>query len=115
LTPVLSGLTDGQRNVLRAFYEFGPMDDTALTVYVHHVADKAMSSSGIRTRRAELTRTAPPLLQAVDTKRLKSGRRAAIHALTPTGYALASQAAFAEQVNTAGVESPVRRLQLVAA
>jgi hypothetical protein len=87
------------------------MDDTALTVYVHHVAEQSMSSSGIRTRRAELTRTTPPLLQAVDTKRLKSGRRAAIHALTPTGQILASQSLSGDSIGPA----PVRHLRLVVA
>jgi len=84
-----TSLTDGQTAVLRAFYDFGrPMDDIALTVVVHHIEDEPMASSGIRTRRAELARPTddrPALLRVVDTKRLKSGRRAAIHALTPAG------------------------------
>ena len=88
-------LTAGQRVVLRAFYEFGAMDDTALSIYVHHIADEPMSSSGIRTRRAELTRTIDersnpaPLLRVVGTKKLKSGRRAAIHDLTDIGLLVA--------------------------
>ena len=88
-------LTQGQRVVLRAFYEFGPMDDTALSIYVHHIADEPMSSSGIRSRRAELARLTDEagngLLRIVRTKKLKSGRRAAVHALTDAGYLLASE------------------------
>lgn len=84
-----NSLTDGQTAVLRAFYDFGrAMDDIALTVVVHHIEDDPMSSSGIRSRRAELSRPTedrPALLRVVDTKILKSGRRAAIHALTPAG------------------------------
>ncbi len=82
-----SPLTVGQTAVLRAFYEFGPMTDVALSVYVHHVSEVAMSSSGIRSRRAELVRSS--LLHAVGTKKLKSGRRAAVHSLTSEGRELA--------------------------
>lgn len=78
-----ASLTAGQVAVLRAFSDFGPMDDTALTVYVHHVADVAMSSSGIRSRRAELVRKG--LLTASDIKLLKSGRTASIHSITLRG------------------------------
>lgn len=84
-----NSLTDGQAAVLRAFYDFGrAMDDVALTVLVHHIEDDPMSSSGIRSRRAELARPTedrPALLRVVGTKRLKSGRNAAVHALTPAG------------------------------
>jgi len=78
-----ASLTKGQRAVLRAFSDFGAMDDTALTVYVHHIADQAMSSSGIRTRRAELGRKG--LIEVVGVKTLKSGRNAAIHGLSSRG------------------------------
>lgn len=92
-------LTDGQIAVLRAFWGFGkPLDDQALAVYVHHIEDDPMSSSSVRSRRAELTRpifnergeaVTKPLVAAVDTKRLRSGRRAAVHALTPAGQKVA--------------------------
>lgn len=82
-------MTPGQAVVLRAFAEFGDMTDVALATYVHHIADEPMSSSGIRTRRAELTRFVPALLEVVDTKVLKSGRRAAIHGLTDEGRKVA--------------------------
>ena len=78
-----ASLTKGQRAVLRAFSDFGAMDDTALTVYVHHIADVSMSSSGIRSRRAELVRKG--LVAVTGIKTLKSGRNAAIHGLTSTG------------------------------
>jgi hypothetical protein len=70
------------------------MDDQALTVYVHHIEDDGQSSSGIRSRRAELCRrdgNRPPLLQVVGTKKLKSGRRAAVHGLTKTGKRVADK------------------------
>lgn len=86
-------LTDGQTAVLRAFFEFGPMTDVALSVYVHHVNEVPMSSSGIRSRRAELSRAGasrPAFLHVIGTKRLKSGRNAAVHALTEAGQRAAA-------------------------
>jgi hypothetical protein len=84
-------LTRHQRAVLLAFYEYGAMTDVALTTYVHHTAEVNMSSSGIRTRRAELCRHDPALLQVVGTKIMKSGRRAAIHDLTRSGVLTAAE------------------------
>jgi hypothetical protein len=84
-------LTDGQKAVLRAFRAFGAMDDVALAVYVHHVEDVDMSSSGIRTRRHELGLKG--LLHAVGIKRAKSGRRATIWNLTPEGRIVARRLA----------------------
>lgn len=101
-------LTEGQIAVLQAFHEFGPMTDVALSVYVHHVSEASMSSSGIRSRRAELTRPTAQrksFLHAVGTKKLKSGRRAAVHALTDEGRR-AAEALFGSQVAT-GVTSEV--------
>lgn len=88
MTPTL---TDGQKAVLRAFYTFGPMDDVALSVYVHHVEDLEMSSSGIRTRRSELARKG--LLAPYGTKRAKSGRHATIWALSPAAKPIARKLA----------------------
>lgn len=94
-------LTDGQRAVLRAFHEFGrPMDDITLSVLVHHVADRPYSSSGIRSRRAELCRiigndgvtnyaSTQPLVEAVGRKRLRSRRYAKVFALTAEGERVA--------------------------
>lgn len=81
-------LTEGQTAVLRAFSEFGAMDDTPLTIYVHHVSGKNMSSSGIRTRRAELVRKG--LLTVAGIKTLKSGRNAVVHGISARGLAVAS-------------------------
>lgn len=102
-----SVLTAGQTAVLRAFHEFGPMTDVALSVYVHHVEEVSMSSSGIRSRRAELARATSsrgPLLHAVGTKKLKSGRRAAVHALTDEGKLLA-ELAFGSPTTSTGVST----------
>lgn len=76
-------LTGGQHTVLQAFKNFGDMDDVALTVYVHHIADNPMSSSGVRSRRAELVRKG--CITTTGKKRLKSGREASIHGITATG------------------------------
>lgn len=76
-------LSPGQRTVLTAFQSFDQMDDVILTVYVHHIADSPMSSSGIRTRRAELVRKG--CLRVVGTKTLKSGRPAAVFGITAKG------------------------------
>lgn len=86
----MDSLTPGQQSVLHAFFTYGiPLDDTTLTTYVHHKEPLNQSSSGIRSRRAELARKG--LIQAVDTRVLKSGRHAVVHALTPSGKVLASQ------------------------
>ena len=84
-----NSLTNGQLTVLQAFHEFGPMTDMALTVYVHHTAGIDMSSSGIRTRRSELQSLG--YVQGVGTRKLKSGRHAAVHALTGLGQQEASK------------------------
>lgn len=77
-------LTNGQLSVLAALDAFGkPMDDVALTTYVHHIADSPMASSGIRSRRAELVRQG--YVAVTGSKRLHSGRKAAIHGLTSKG------------------------------
>lgn len=81
-----ASLTSGQTAVLRAFSEFGPMDDTPLAIYVHHRSNKAMSTSGIRTRRSELARLR--LISVAGVKTLKSGRNAAIHGITARGTAV---------------------------
>lgn len=79
-------LTPGQQVVLQAFKDFGNMDDVALTVYVHHVAEASMSSSGIRSRRAELARKG--LLNITDIKTAKSGRSMCVHGLSTAGKRL---------------------------
>lgn len=76
-------LTKGQLEVLKAFKALGSVDDGALAAYVHHMAPVSMSSSGVRSRRAELVREGA--LEITGTHRLKSGRLAAIHGLTKRG------------------------------
>lgn len=93
---IAAELTAGQEAVLRAFYEFAPMDDTALTVYVHHISGRSMSSSGIRSRRAELVRKG--LVAVTGVKTLKSGRNAAIHGITLRGRAVIGVAQAAQAV-----------------
>jgi hypothetical protein len=81
-------LTEGQAAVLAAFNEYGPMTDMALAVYIHHTSQLSMSSSGIRTRRVELQRMVPPLIQQSGFKTAKSGRQMAIHEITEDGATL---------------------------
>lgn len=76
-------LTTGQLEVLKAFDTLGKVDDGALAAYVHHMSRASMSSSGVRSRRAELVRKGA--LKITGTHRLKSGRRAAIHGLSISG------------------------------
>lgn len=77
-------LTPGQEAVLRAFHEFGNMTDVALAVYIHHVGDVRMSSSGVRTRRKELERK--KLVGFTGKyRKLPSGRNAMVHGLTGVG------------------------------
>lgn len=76
-------LTRGQETVLSALGQFDRIDDAGLAVYVHHVADSDMSSSGVRTRRCELHRKG--LVDIKNLKRTKSGRAAGEHGLTQTG------------------------------
>ncbi len=83
-----NSLTRNQLAVLEAFHEFGrPMDDVTLTAFTHHIERVPQSSSGIRSRRAELSRKM--LIETVGTKKLTSGRLAAVHALTTNGRLLA--------------------------
>lgn len=85
---MVSSFTPTQRDVLRAFHDFGrPLDDKTLEVYVHHIGTNAGSSSSIRSRRAELQRSG--YLKVVGYKPQRSGRKAAVHALTPAGRKIA--------------------------
>jgi hypothetical protein len=69
-------MTASQETVLNVLRKFGPLPDHALVPIVQHVADVHMSSSGIRSRRAELTDAG--LVKSVDTVRMPSGRKAAV-------------------------------------
>lgn len=86
-----SPLTPGQAEVLKAFLDHGPMHDAELATFVHHHSALTMSSSGIRSRRSELSKMVPPLLQPVGVRTMKSGRNSAIHGLTLDGYAVAEE------------------------
>jgi hypothetical protein len=93
LSQVPTSLTDGQLAVLKAFHDFEPMTDEVLAVWIHHFADLQMSSSGVRTRRAELSRPGKgrgPLIHTVGVKKTRS-RHAAVHDLTPEGKRLAKR------------------------
>lgn len=74
-------LTKAQTIVLRAFRQVGDVDDSILADRVHHLADVA--SSGVRTRRHELYNMG--LVRVVGTKKLRSGRTAAVYGLTYNG------------------------------
>lgn len=76
-------LSPGQEAVLRTISDTGPVDDVGLAYFVHHRSPHDMSSSGARSRRAELVDLG--LLTVVGTSRTKSNRNAAIHDLTPKG------------------------------
>lgn len=75
-------LSDGQKVVLKAVGRLGDIDDVTLAAYCHHLAE--MSSSGVRTRRAELVRKG--LLRVTGVVRTRSGRSAAEHGLTGRGH-----------------------------
>lgn len=79
-------MTNGQFAVLDALSNYTKgLDDQGLAVHVHHIADNDMSSSGVRTRRAELASMG--FVTPVGVKRTRSGRSAAIHAVTAQGKA----------------------------
>lgn len=69
-------MTAGQKAVLEAIEQYGPITDAALVPLVQHVANIKMSSSGIRTRRNELL----GLMKIKQTGeiRMPSGRKAAL-------------------------------------
>lgn len=71
-------LTLGQTEVLSVMRDFKhALPDQALVPYAQHAAGLRMSSSGIRSRRAELTRLG--LVQAAGTVKTGSGRSAATY------------------------------------
>ena len=71
-------LTDNQAAVYDALAVYGPLPDHALVPIVQHVENVHQSSSGIRTRRAELE--AKGLVQVTGAfVRMPSGRRAYFH------------------------------------
>jgi aryl-alcohol dehydrogenase-like predicted oxidoreductase len=73
-------LTTNQRVVLQALKDYGSADDVTLAVYVHQMGESDMSSSGVRSRRAELVRKG--LVEVVGVRKMRSGKSAAVHAIT---------------------------------
>ena len=68
-------MTAAQQAVLDVIEDYGPLTDAALVPLVQHVAQRRMSSSGIRTRRAELADMKK--VQSVGQVKMPSGRMAA--------------------------------------
>ena len=72
-------MTKSQKAVLDALDKYGPIADHALVPIMQHEAGARMSSSSIRSRRAELT--AEDLVGAVGTVKMPSGRHASVWAV----------------------------------
>lgn len=69
-------MTTSQQAVLDILKQHGPMTDHALVPIVQHLHGERMSSSGIRSRRAELVDANK--VKAADSIRTPSGRRAQV-------------------------------------
>ena len=68
-------VTDNQAEVYNVLREFGPLPDVALVPLAQHVMNSRQSSSGIRSRRAELEDAG--LVQFTGRKLLLPSHRAA--------------------------------------
>lgn len=69
-------MTASQETVLNVLKQHGPLPDHALVPLVQHVAQARMSSSGIRSRRAELV--VQGAVHEVDQIKMPSGRLASV-------------------------------------
>lgn len=69
-------MNQSQGEVFDVLAEWGPLPDTALVPIAQHFANLYHSSSGIRSRRAELS--AKNLVKCVGVTVLPSGRKAQI-------------------------------------
>lgn len=69
-------MTTSQKEVLKVLNQYGPLPDTALVPLAQHLEQVHQSSSGIRTRRSELT--ADGYVAQVGTITLPSGRSAKV-------------------------------------
>jgi hypothetical protein len=69
-------MTKGQKEVLKMLKHHGPMTDQALVPLMQHLAPTHYSSSGIRTRRAELAELGK--LKTKGRVKLPSGRYAVV-------------------------------------
>lgn len=72
----ITKLTPGQTAVLAVLKEYGPIADHALVPLAQHQMKINQSSSGIRSRRAELERRG--LVTQVTTTKTRSGRQAGV-------------------------------------
>lgn len=70
-------LTKSQEDVLSVLQQYGPVADHALVPLAQHQLQVHQSSSGIRSRRAELVRKG--YVKSVTTTKTGSGRRAAVY------------------------------------
>lgn len=69
-------VTDSQGDVYDTLKLYGPLPDVALVPVAQHVQGTHQTSSGIRSRRAELVRKG--LADEVRTVRMPSGRSAGV-------------------------------------
>ncbi len=79
--PLINGVTvtQSQADVYGVIQERGPISDIALVPLAQHQLGVHLSSSGIRTRRAELVRKG--LVREVGTIRTGSGRTASVYSV----------------------------------
>lgn len=77
-------MTDSQKAVLNVLATYGPLPDHALVPLTQHVANVHQSSSGIRTRRSELS-TVGYVKETGDRIKMPSGRTAAVWSATLRG------------------------------
>lgn len=84
-------LTPAQAAVLGILVQYGPLADHALVPLAQHQLSVHQSSSGIRSRRAELTGLG--LVESVTTIRTGSGRSAGVYAVALSALEAAKVAA----------------------
>lgn len=71
-----TNITDSQRAVYEVLRDYGPLPDVALVPLAQHVMHNPQSSSGIRSRRAELVRKG--FITEIDSIKTASGRKAGV-------------------------------------
>lgn len=72
-------MTTHQKQVMHMLAEYGPLPDHVLVPLAQHLADVPMSSSSIRSRRAELAKLGR--VEQVGQIEMPSGRGAAVWAV----------------------------------
>jgi hypothetical protein len=75
-------MTKSQKDVFRVLDRYGPLPDHALVPLTQHVANVHQSSSGIRTRRSELSGIGA-VKDTGDRIKMPSGRNAVVWATDP--------------------------------